>query len=97
MRFRRDPAGRAKVTSRNGPASARNIPIPPRLLGREQLQFTKAGEPGGRPITSDGVITPGSKGNPVSRAASISTGVRPGLTQTQAPASRASVKSSLAE
>ncbi len=38
-------------------------------------------------MTSDGVITPGSNGSPLSRAPATSSGVRPGLTPNTAPAS----------
>src|SRR5437867_12459622 len=71
------PVGQ-KTTSGNGPPSALSMPIPPACWAGKSLSAEK---PAARAaITSEGVITPGSSGKLLARAASISAGVSPGLT-----------------
>src|SRR5450830_2186730 len=76
------PVGQ-NVTSPNGPAIAFNMPIPPAGTAGNNFNWRK---PASRAaITSDGVITPGSKGRPLDLAAAISAAVKPGDTPNPAP------------
>ena len=77
------PVGQ-KTASGKGPASAFSMPTPPAWCAGNSFIAVKPAAPAA--MTSDGVITPGSSGSALARAASASSGVNPGLTPKRAPA-----------
>src|ERR1700674_2659 len=77
------PVGQ-NITSGNGPAKAFSMPMPPACCAGNSLSAVNPAARATR--TSEGVMTPGSRGKRQARAASINAGVSPGLTPNRAPA-----------